>query len=277
MLHDNALVWGLVGRPVAVFSLATQAISRCHIPFPDRARAVLLLRQEERMDSLLFELIAVKFDLADKAREVERLKRELTGSTDEAGDEKDGKSTQSTSPVPEREGDTDLHSREMLFLAAEEGLDEIVKGILNPKPGHHHRALGATFGHAVRHAARAGHVNIIKRLLAVDAYLDVRSTDEDCLYQTCLHGAAAHGHEPVVRLILTHCKEKLVRTCVQLLRASWGHFALVLPCSLVTRSCLIVRVRACVLCCSKRWLSCSSVTRTQCWILKCSRGTSQWT
>lgn len=163
--------------------------------------------QEERLDSLLFELIAVKFDLADRTHELEKAKRAARGlGTDGVYEEKE---RAGNTPTSDKDSDNDLHSREMLYLAAEEGLDEIVKGILNPKPSRQ-SVLGDVFGHALRRAARGGHAHIVKRLMDVDAHLSVRSTEEDCLHQTCLHAAATGGHEAIVRLILTHAKEKQV-------------------------------------------------------------------
>jgi hypothetical protein len=164
----------------------------------------LPLFQEERMDSLLFELIAVKFDLADRASEVERLRRQLDAVNEAVA----GKA--SRTPSPYSDTDNELHSVDMLYLAAEEGLDEIVKGILNPKPTRQ-GMLGDVFGHALRRAAGAGHLNIAKRLLSVDAHLNTRSTGDDGLFQCSLHVAAANGHEPVLRLLLSHAKEKQVR------------------------------------------------------------------
>lgn len=155
------------------------------------------------MDSLLFELIAVKFDLADRSSQVERLTRQL----DVVNEAVDGKT--SRTPSPSADGDNDLHSKDMLYLAAEEGLDEIVKGILNPKPTRQ-GMLGDVFGHALRRAAGAGHLNIVKRLLSVDAHLNVRSTVDDGLFQTSLHVAAGGGHEPILRILLSHAKEKQV-------------------------------------------------------------------
>lgn len=164
------------------------------------------------MDSLLFELIAVKFDLADKIHEVERLRREASSAAERKRgvlEEKEGRAADAASPASDKDAETDLHSRDMLFLACEEGLDEIVKGILSPKPTRQ-SVLGPVFGHALRRAARAGHVSIVKRLLGVDAHLTCRSTEEDFLFQTCVHAASAGGHEPVLRLLLAHSKEKMV-------------------------------------------------------------------
>lgn len=169
--------------------------------------------QEARADDLLFELIAIKFELADKAHELEKLKRQVA---DERGGGTEEKGGSDEATASDKDSDSDLHSRDMLYLAAEEGLDEIVKGILNPK-ARHKDALGEVFGHAIRRAARNGHISIVKRLMAVDGYLAVRSTEEDGLHQSCLHAAAIGGHEPVVRLLLAYSKEKLVRSNVHVL------------------------------------------------------------
>ncbi len=118
--------------------------------------------------------------------------------------------TKDAGPAGVEEPDSDLHSKEMLYLAAEEGLDEIVKGILSPactKRG----GLAVVFGHAIRRAAGNGHLSIMKKLLSAGGRLDVRSTDEDFLHQTCLHVAAARGHETAIRLIMAMCKERQVR------------------------------------------------------------------
>ncbi len=111
---------------------------------------------------LVQELIAVKFELADKTVALNKLRRasrtkgqdpnvsglrsETKDSTpggprrprrvDGGGQEGLGSGVmEGDSEEEEEEGegegdDGDLHSREMLYLAAEEGLDEIVKGIL---------------------------------------------------------------------------------------------------------------------------------------------------
>ncbi len=185
--------------------------------------------QEERSGVLIQELIAVKFELAEKTLQLNKLQRavgvdsnsntnlfksETKDSTPAGGRTQSGADAglgdDADDDDEHGDHDSDLHSREMLYLAAEEGLDEIVKGILVPTCTKRH-TLGVTFGHAIRRAASGGHVGIIKRLLSAGGRMDTRSADEDYLHRTCLHTAAAGGHEPVVRLILAQCKERLVR------------------------------------------------------------------
>jgi hypothetical protein len=196
---------------------------------------------------LVQELIAVKFELADKTVALSKLRRSAGGDPNASALRSE---TKDSTPAGVRSGrrrgprpdtsldgkqqdedgtlggggagggsdtdgdgdgdDGDLHSREMLFLAAEEGLDEIVKGILAPACTKRH-CLPTTFGHGLRRAAANGHVHVMKRLLGAGARLDVRSGPEDFLHRTCLHAAAAGGHEAAVRLVLAQCKERQVR------------------------------------------------------------------
>ena len=176
---------------------------------------------------LIQELIATKFELAEKTLQLHKMKR-LAGAADGSGNVNAFKSeTKDATPAGGRshggsdangddsgdEQDSDLNSREMLYLAAEEGLDEIVKGILVPACSKRH-TLGQTFGHAIRRAAGGGHVGIMKRLLSAGGRMDTRSGSEDYLHRTCLHTAAGGGHEPAVRLIIAQCKERQVRRVV---------------------------------------------------------------
>ena len=128
---------------------------------------VLDVVQEERSGVLIQELIAVKFELAEKSLQVRQLTRMAKPRTDGGNVNKLKSETKDSTPLrtggsrsSESDGednrdedgddaDGDLNSREMLYLAAEAGRDEIVKGILVPACTKRH-TLSATFGHAVR-------------------------------------------------------------------------------------------------------------------------------
>lgn len=146
---------------------------------------------DEHIDALTRELIAVKFAFADCVKLLERIRR----------NHEDLPEFQSAPGyLEDMARDADLHSRDMLYLAAEEGLEEIVKSILSPTCSSHDE-LAETFGYAVNRAAGAGHLGIMKHLLAVGANPFAVSEDDYTL-RTALHRTASAGHEHIVRYLL---------------------------------------------------------------------------
>ncbi|CAE7733032.1 Ankrd28, partial [Symbiodinium sp. KB8] len=172
-------------------------------------------------DGIKRELIALRFEYADRVNQLSRWRRARKLGKPILGDASPSLNQENTHPndtsfeMKEAEeemkaaaleaiaaGETkgDIYSREMLYVASEEGLEEMVSSILNPQPTSISSDIAEVLGEAFRRACSRNNESIARMLLTFGASPNVRSS-HDHLAQMPIHAAAEQGSDALVRLL----------------------------------------------------------------------------